>query len=83
MIAAEQLSCREFVELVTAYFEGALAPAEARRFDEHLAVCGKCTEYLEQMRQTIRVTGMLRPEDISAEAEEALLDAFRGWRATA
>ena len=30
--------------------------------------------------KTIRITGTLRPEDLSPEAEEALLKAFRDWR---
>ena len=80
MIDAVTLGCQEFVELVTAYLEGALEPAEQRRFEEHLAACGNCTTYLEQIRQTIRVTGTLRPEDLSPEAEEALLKAFSDWR---
>ena len=80
MIDAVTLGCQEFVELVTAYLEGALDLGDKRRFDEHLAACGNCAQYLEQIRQTIRVTGTLRPEDLSAEAEEALLKAFRGWR---
>jgi anti-sigma factor RsiW len=74
------LGCQEFVELVTAYLEGGLDAADQRRFDEHLAACGNCTQYLEQIRQTIRVTGTLRPEDLSADAEEELLKAFRDWR---
>jgi anti-sigma factor RsiW len=80
MIDAVVLGCQEFVELVTAYLEGALDPGDQRRFDEHLAACGNCAQYLEQIRQTIRVTGTLRPEDLSAGAEEALLKAFRDWR---
>jgi anti-sigma factor RsiW len=80
MIDTVSLGCREFVELVTAYLEGALETSDQRRFEEHLAACGNCTIYLEQIRQTIRVTGTLRPEDLSPEAEEALLKAFSGWR---
>jgi anti-sigma factor RsiW len=68
------------VELVTAYLEGALETADQRRFEEHLAACGNCTIYLEQIRQTIRVTGTLRAEDLSPEAEEVLLKAFSDWR---
>ncbi len=79
MIDAETLSCQELVELVTDYFEHALEPADLRRFEEHLSRCGKCTQYLEQLRQTIRVTGTLTPEDLPDEVEEALLAAFRGW----
>jgi len=79
MIDAEALSCQELVELVTDYLEGALDAADRRRFDEHLALCDGCTLYVEQLRQTIRATGTLRPEDVSPEAERALLEAFRGW----
>lgn len=80
MIDAFVLGCQEFVELVTTYLEGGLDPADHRRFEEHLSECPNCTRYLEQIRQTIRVTGTLRPADISANAEEELLKAFRGWR---
>ena len=80
MSAAEALSCQELTELVTDYLEGALPPAEKSRFEEHLAECGNCEIYLEQIRATIRVTGTLTPDELSSEAEEALLDAFRDWR---
>jgi len=53
------LVCQEVVELVTDYLEGALSPAEHRRFEEHLAGCPHCTEYLAQMRETIRLAGRL------------------------
>ena len=63
----EQLSCREVVELVTAYLEGALSREEHVRFETHLAACRGCVAYLEQMRATIRLTGTLRVEDIPAD----------------
>ena len=76
----EQLSCQELVELVTDYLEGALAPEEHARFEAHVGRCDGCREYLAQMRSTIAVLGHLPPDAVSAEAERALLDAFRGWR---
>jgi anti-sigma factor RsiW len=76
----EQLSCQELVELVTDYLEDAL-PEEARlRFEDHIARCGACAIYLEQMRETITLLGHLPPEAISPQAEAELLQAFRGWR---
>ena len=81
MTVADAISCQELVELVTDYLEGALEPADLRRFEEHIADCGKCTEYLAQLRATIEVTGRITSGDISPEAESALLDAFRGWLA--
>ena len=52
-----ELTCRELVELVTDYLEGALDGATRRRVDEHLAACPGCTAYLDEMRVTIRLTG--------------------------
>jgi anti-sigma factor RsiW len=76
----EELSCAELVELVTDYFEEALPEELRERFDQHIAHCAGCQTYLEQMRATIRAIGTLAPESITADAESALLDAFRGWR---
>jgi anti-sigma factor RsiW len=80
MSTAEALSCQELTELVTDYLEGGLPTAERAHFEEHLAECGNCEIYLEQIRVTIRLTGTLAPDDLSPEAEEALLHAFRGWK---
>jgi anti-sigma factor RsiW len=74
------MSCRELVELVTAYLEGALPLEDRRRFELHLADCDGCTMYVEQMRRTIELTGTLRVDDISPEAEAALLHVFRNWK---
>jgi anti-sigma factor RsiW len=80
MIDTEALNCQELVELVTDYFEGALAPGDLQRFEQHIAGCDGCTRYLEQLRLTIRLTGTLTITDISPEAERTLVAAFREWR---
>ena len=74
-----ELTCREIVELVTAYLEDALDAADRERFEEHLVFCDGCGNYLEQMRETVRLTGRVT-EEIPAELEARLLEAFRGWR---
>jgi anti-sigma factor RsiW len=77
---AEDISCQELVELVTEYLEGAMSPEERARFEEHAATCRGCKAYLVQMHETIRLVGRLQPADLSPEAEQALLQAFRSWR---
>jgi anti-sigma factor RsiW len=77
-----QLSCQELVELVTDYLEGALPDEERARFEAHVGPCSGCAEYLEQLRTTIALAGRLEPESLSPQAEEVLLRAFRGWRAS-
>ena len=78
-MTARALICREVIELLTDYVEDALPEQERRRVEAHLATCDGCTTYLEQMRETIRLTGMLTEEQIPDAERKRLLDAFRDW----
>ena len=51
------LTCVEFVELVTAFLDGALDPITERRLVDHLPNCVGCERYLDQFRQTIHTLG--------------------------
>jgi len=78
---ADELTCRELVELVTEYLDDALPASERARFDAHLAGCDGCQAHLAQMRATIGLVGATaacgdRPE------VAALLEAFRDWKAS-
>jgi anti-sigma factor RsiW len=81
-MTATELTCRELVEIVTDYLEDRLSPGDRRRFEEHLAACEGCANYVEQMRDTIRVAGRLGADSIPLEARERLLQAFRDWKAS-
>ena len=74
------LSCQAFVELVTDYLEGALDPATARRFEQHLDLCPGCRTYLDQMRETVARLGEVPAASLSDEARDTLLTAFRDFR---
>jgi anti-sigma factor RsiW len=74
------LSCKELVELVTAYDEGALPIGERARFDEHLAECPDCVEYLAQFRRTVAAVGRAAPELERTPAIADLLRIFRDWK---
>jgi anti-sigma factor RsiW len=74
------MACRELVELVTAYFDGAMSRRDRKRFESHIAGCDACTAYLEQMRLTVQVSGRLTEESIDPSARDELLAAFRGWK---
>ena len=75
-----ELVCQEVVELVTDYLEGALSRSERRRFEAHLGGCEHCTEYLAQMRATIRLTGRLDAEDLTPAMREEFTALYRRWR---
>ena len=74
------MTCQELVELVTDYLEGTLDDELRMRFDQHLAACPGCNEYVEQMRVTIRATGRLGEDSLEPAAAEALLEVFRDWK---
>ena len=75
----DHITCREVVELVTAYLERALPAADTALFEQHLNFCEGCVSYVEQMRGTIGAAGRLADDEIPAEARDRLLAAFRGW----
>jgi hypothetical protein len=75
---ADDLVCRELVELVTDYLEEALSPALRERFEAHLQVCSGCQLYLGQMRLVIRA--LHDPHDGSLPPEVA--ERMLSWRSS-
>jgi len=75
------LVCQQVVEMVTAYLEDALSRSDRRRLEKHLSGCPLCTEYLAQIRETIRLAGRLAPDDLSAEMRSDLPEVYRRWLA--
>jgi anti-sigma factor RsiW len=73
------VTCVQLVELVTAYLDGTLPSGDRLRFEQHLVICEGCAAYLDQMRETIRLTGTLREEHLDGATRDALLHAFRAW----
>ena len=76
----DPLVCREFVELVTAYLDGALPEAERARFEAHLAECDGCAGYLEDMRRLVDTLEATPEPPPDPATREALLTAFRDLR---
>lgn len=76
-----ELACRQMVELVTDYLEGAMPRRLRRRFEAHIAGCEHCSEYLAQMRLTIRLTGRLQSSDLTPAMRADFGALYERWRA--
>ena len=76
----EDLPCRELVELVTDHLEDALPAAVRLRLEEHLLGCEGCVEHVEQVRHTVALLHAMPREDLSPQARERVVQAFRAWR---
>ena len=78
--SAEHISCQEVVELVTDYLDKALPADQAALFEQHINFCDGCIWYVEQIKATAEALGEVREEDVSPEAKDRLMAAFRNWR---
>ena len=78
----DELRCKEFVEVVTQYVEGAMPAEERARFEAHLAECEGCSGYLEDMRRLVGSLHEVAEPPPDPETREALLRAYRDLRPT-
>ena len=73
----DTIDCNEAVELVTDFLEGHLDPESELTFLNHLWTCPGCTDYLDQVRETIRLLRELPEEErLPATTRTDLLAAF-------
>jgi anti-sigma factor RsiW len=76
-----EFSCQEMIEVVTNYLDDALPPDEQQRFERHLSYCAGCNTYVDQIRETIRQTGMVpREESLPPVLREEIVARFRNWK---
>ncbi len=75
----DDLPCQELVELVTAYLDDELDAETQTRFEQHIAHCSGCANYLQQFRQTISLLGSLGVERLSVHGLSNIRRAFRDW----
>jgi anti-sigma factor RsiW len=75
-VIRDEVTCRQFVELVTDYFEGALEARTLNQVEEHLVMCDWCVTYVEQIRATVDALGQLS-DRTPPEPQDAVLAALR------
>jgi anti-sigma factor RsiW len=81
--ADADMACKEFVELITAYLDGALPDDVRADVDEHLDMCDGCQNVLAQWRTIIALAGRLTEADVDNTDEltrDRLISTFRGLR---
>ena len=73
---ALQITCKEFVELVTAHLDGVLADADRTRFECHTERCPGCRAYLQQFRLTVDTLSSAHIEAVEPANLGELVRAF-------
>ena len=73
------ITCKQLVDLVADYMEEAISDESRAQFEQHLAECGYCSAYMQQMNFTVKLTKQLTDDEIKPAPKE-LLDVFRKWK---
>ena len=76
------MRCREVVELMTAYLDGALSAADRAKFEKHISGCDGCRAYLAQLRTARMLMGRVADEPMAEPLKAELMNAFRNWKAS-
>jgi anti-sigma factor RsiW len=78
MSARPYITCRELIDFIADYLEGALTQHQASDFTRHLGICPSCRAYLATYEVTIRAgKETLRYDDSANEdAPEDLIQAI-------
>lgn len=66
----DPLNCRELIDFIERYLEGDLPDEQRRVFEDHLAICPYCVDYLASYCTTIRLGRNAYPEDESEIPED-------------
>lgn len=69
----DEVRCREVVEVLTDYLEGALPVEDRVALEQHLLTCVGCTNFLAQLRTSIALTGALDQEEVPPALMDAVL----------
>jgi predicted anti-sigma-YlaC factor YlaD len=78
----EEITCREFVEVVTDYLEGVVPEDQVELIEEHLVMCDWCKTYLDQIDAIVAaLPAIVTPEPVPTTTSDALVTMFRTWKA--
>ncbi len=77
------MTCRELIDFLSDYLDGALPPAARSRFEEHLDACLDCQNYVESFKRTVRLgkESLADGEDaVPTDVPDALVQAILAAR---
>ena len=74
----DDVQCREVVDVLTDYLEGALPAEERAALEQHLLLCQGCSRFVDQLRTSIALTGRLQEADVPPQVMDRVLLMLRG-----
>lgn len=77
------ITCRQLIDFIADYLDGALSAEMLHEFERHLAVCPSCVHYLDSYKVTIemgRKAMLAASDDAPADVPEDLVRAILAAR---
>ena len=77
------ITCRELIDFLADYVDDTLPKPERAVFEEHLAICADCQNYVESYKRTILLerVALSRPDDeVPPEVPKDLVRAILAAR---
>lgn len=77
MSERDELSCRDFVEVIMDFLDAELDAAQRALFESHLVACPDCEHYLDSYRTTVALGKRLcDPDDAGAPVPDDVPEAL-------
>ncbi|MFT7464083.1 MAG: anti-sigma factor RsiW [Pseudohongiellaceae bacterium] len=78
------MTCQQFSDFIRAWLDGELSEGQRSSFDEHMALCSECAQYLDNYREAMELGKSaylpLDAEALHAEVPEDLVQAVLAAR---
>ena len=74
------ITCRQLIDFIVDYVEGALEEMPRADFERHLGVCRSCQAYLATYRETTALVRSLATDDAVDDVPEELVQAILARR---
>ncbi len=71
------LTCKKLIENGSEYLEGDMSRWQRFKYKMHLFMCTHCKRYIQQLKQTIAMIGLLPKQEPPAELEEKLQKEYQ------
>ena len=73
MSARPYITCRQLIDFIVDYVDGALDEVSKQDFERHLGVCPSCQAYLESYRTTMSLTKITVTDEPLEDVPEELV----------
>ena len=74
------ITCRQLIDFIVEYVDGALEETEKQEFERHLGTCPSCRNYLESYRTTMSLAKVSITDEPLDDVPEELVERILSRR---